>query len=325
MLSSASRVRARGPVVLSIFLFAAVAAACGAASAPYVGAPGASSGPAAPAQGGGQAPGGGGRNDGSGNGSGNGNGDGNGQGEEVIAQAGLLIVKNGSLAIQVGVLDDAIDAASAQIGGLGGYASASNRSGDGDSAQASVTYRIPVAQWEPALAGLRRLGEKVLAERYATEEVTAQVVDLGARIANLRTTEAAFQSMMDQAVGIDEILRVQGELTRVRDEIERLTAQRTSLEGQAAFSTLTVTFSLRPDPILAEQQGFDAGTEVERASASLMGVLQALATAGIWFGIVWLPILITVAIVVGIGLSVVRRVSRSSGGEPVAPAPGAGA
>ena len=31
-----------------------------------------------------------------------------------------------------------------------------------------------------------------------------------------------------------------------------------------------MTFALKPNPILAEQQGFDAATEVEQASASLV-------------------------------------------------------
>lgn len=319
MLSSASRFRIRGPVVLSIFVLAAIAAACSSASAPGGFAAPGSTGGAASTVGGGPLAGG---NDGNGNGNGNGNG-GPGTGGQ-IDQEGLLIVKNGALAIQVGALNTAIDAADQQIAVLGGYASASSRSGDDDRAQATVTYRIPVARWEEALSGLRGLGEKVLDERYATEEVTAQVVDLGARIANLRSTETALQAIMDRAVDIEDVLRVQSELTKVRSEIEQLTAQKTSLEGRAAFSTLAVTFATRPDPILAEQQGFDAANEVEQASASLVAVLQAVATAGIWFGIVWLPILATLGLLGLIGLAIGRRVMRRAASPGDAPVPSTG-
>ena len=100
-----------------------------------------------------------------------------------------------------------------------------------------------------------------------------------------------------------------------------LTAEKGNLEAQAAFSTLTVNFSLKPDPILAETTGFDPGTEVDQASASLVGMLQALATAGIWFAIVWVPILVTIAIVVVVGLWVVRRVRGRM--EPDLPTPAA--
>jgi hypothetical protein len=328
MLSSASRLRARGAVVVSLFVVAAMAAACGAAASSAApagpgGAPAATGG-GGPLSGGNGSGGGSGQGNG-GQGSGNGNGQGEGEGDPgVIDQAGLLIIKDGALAIQVTGLDAAIDAAAQQISDLGGYASASNRSGDGDDAQASVTFRIPVARWEDALSGLRGLGEKVIDERYSTDEVTAQVVDLDARISNLRASETAVQGFMDRAVDLDDVLTVQHELTRIRGEIEQLTAQKTNLEGRAAFSTLIVTFALKQDPILAEQEGFDAATEVEAASATLISMLQGVATAGIWFGIVWLPVLVTMAALTLLGVAIWRRfLSRAAGGEE-SPLPSAG-
>lgn len=316
MLSSANRFRARGAAALSIFVLAAVAAACSAGSASGPGGAPAATSAAGPVTGG--LP-----REGEGNGEGNGNGQGGGD-PGVVDQAGLLIVKTGALAIQVEGLDAAMTAASAQVAGLGGYASASNRSGDGDRAQATVTYRIPVARWDEALTSLRGLGEKILDERYSTEEVTAQVVDLEARITNLRATEAALQSIMERAVDIKDVLTVQAELTRVRSEIEQLTAQKTNLEGRAAFSTLAVTFAVKADPILAEQQGFDPANEVEQASASLVSVLQAVATAGIWFGIVWLPILLFIGLIAAIGWGVARRFRRAGDATTPLAAPGGG-
>ena len=101
-----------------------------------------------------------------------------------------------------------------------------------------MTYRVPAARWDEALAGLRAIGEKVLTERSSTEDVTSQVVDLGARITNLQATERALQAIMDQATAIKDVLTVQAELTRTRSEIEQLAAQKLHFEGQAAFSTV---------------------------------------------------------------------------------------
>ena len=238
----------------------------------------------------------------------------------ALGQADLLIIKTGSLVLQVTGIDAALTAASQQVTALGGYVSGSERNGDGESDQASVTFRIPAASWEQALAGLRSLGTKVLFERAATEDVTAQVVDLGARIRNLETTEAALQGIMDRAVDIEDVLAVQAELTTVRGQIEQATAQKTHLEAQAAMSTLTVTFSLKPDPVLASTEQFDPGSQVDQAAASLVGVLQAIATAGIWFAIVWLPILLGLAVLIGIGAFVLRRFRRPVSAElPMAP------
>jgi hypothetical protein len=121
-------------------------------------------------------------------------------------------------------------------------------------------------------------------------------------------TEQALQAIMDQATVIKDVLTVQAELTVTRGRIEQLTAEQVHLEEQSAYSTLAVTFVLEPAPVLVEQQaGFDPATEVDAASASLVGILQTLATAGIWFGIVWLPVLGGLLLVGGVGFLVARR------------------
>ncbi len=317
MLSTARVGGGGGRAILALLLITLAVGACGGAAGPAGQAPGLQ-----PAAGPVEGP----VGDGSGDGDAA-NGDGQRTALYAVGQEGLLIIKTGSLAIQVEGIDSAVSAASQLITSLGGYASGSDRSGDDESAQATVTYRVPAPRWDEALAGLRALATKVLAERSATEDVTSQVVDLGARITNLLATEHALQGIMDRATAIKDVLAVQAELTRVRGEIEQLTAQKVHLEEQAAFSTVTVTFALKPNPILTEQQGFDPASEAEQASATLVSVLQALATAGIWFAIVWLPILLALAIIGAIGLFVARRVRRTSRGPggTAAPTPEAGA
>jgi hypothetical protein len=319
MLSTARPTLWRGLAVVLSLMVAAVVAACGGSAAS---APGASGGTAVggPAATGAPAP----AFPGDGEEQSGGNGNGAGGGDPRPAVGDLLIIKTGNMTLQVAGMDPAINAATQQIDALGGYASASERYGEGESAYASITFRIPADRWEDALTALRGLAVKVLDERTGTQDVTDQVVDLGARIANLRATETALQGIMTQATAIKDVLAVQAELTQVRGEIERLTAERGNLEAQAAMSTLTVNFALKTDPILAETQGFDPGTEVEQASASLVGVLQALATAGIWFAIVWIPVLAALAIAVAIGLWVVRRIQRArdAGPAPATPAGG---
>jgi hypothetical protein len=240
-----------------------------------------------------------------------------------IDRSDLLIIKTGTLTLRVTAIDPALADATNLVSSLGGYASGSDRTGDGDRLEATITFRIPAPKWEEAFVRLRGLANLVLAEHSETQDVTGQVVDLGARIRNLGATEQALQAIMDRAGTIKDVLSVQGELTSVRGQIEELTAQKTHLEEQAALSTLAVTFSTKPAPVLAKQQArFDPGAEAERASASLVRVLQKVATAGIWFGIVWLPILLAMSIVGGGVLLVARRFRRAGpGGEtPVAPA-----
>ena len=231
----------------------------------------------------------------------------------------LLVIKTGSLALQVKAIDAALADASAKIAGLGGYVSGSQRGGDGQNSVASVTYRIPAARWDDALVALRGLAQKVVNEQTQSEEVTGQVIDLGARIDNLQATERALQAIMDKAVKISDVLEVQAQLTDVRGQIEQLETEKKHLEEQSAFGTLSVTFGLETVAVAEAQKSWDPAAEADRATASLVEVGQGLAAAGIWFGIFWLPMLLGFGLIALIVVLVVRRIRRDRPAGPSVP------
>jgi hypothetical protein len=241
-----------------------------------------------------------------------------------LAGKGPLIVRTGQLNLEVAVLDDAIVAAEKAVTAAGGYVAASQRQGDDENAAAMVTYRVPVERWEATLTALRKVGVKVLSEQTGSEEVTSQVVDLGARLANLRATEAALQAIMTKATKIPDILEVQAQLTGVRQEIEQLTAQKLSLEERAAMATLTVGFSMPPTVAVARvQEGWDPAKEIDRAAATLVGLGQGVANAAIWFAIVMLPLALILGILIGVAWLIARRFVPRRAPAPAAAAPDA--
>ena len=91
------------------------------------------------------------------------------------------------------------------------------------------------------MTALRGLGE-VTNERVDSEDVSDQLLDLGARIANERRVEAELSELVGERedADLDEILRVRTELSRVRGSIERMEAQRARIGQLAALSTVTV-------------------------------------------------------------------------------------
>jgi hypothetical protein len=208
---------------------------------------------------------------------------------EAPIDGAALIIRTGNLHLEVTDLGLAVAGGRNAIVGLGGYVESSEEQNTDHAQWAQVTYRLPVAQWDAALAALRGLGT-VMTENTASQDVTAQVVDLEARLANLRVTEQALQVIMDRAVTIDDVLEVQRELTTVRGDIERLTAQRDNLANQAGLSTLAVLFEVPGRPVSQAAEGWDLGEEVDNALAALVLIGQRLASLGIWLLIVVLPV-----------------------------------
>jgi len=231
------------------------------------------------------------------------------------------IVRTGTLSLQVDDLASAVRAARDAIRGLNGYVAGSRQTNDGENSVAEVTYRIPSDRWDEGLDALRKVAKKELGEETNSVEVTGQLIDLEARIANLRASEKAFQAIAAKATKISDILEVQNQLTNVRGQIEQLDAERSHLSDQASYGTLNVTYGIEVAAVTQAAKGWNAGQEVDRATASLVDVLQTVTTAGIWFAIVWLPILLMIGILVAAATFVLRRTGVIRRGEPPTPAP----
>ena len=140
-------------------------------------------------------------------------------------------------------------------------------------------------------------------------EVTAQVVDLEARIRNLQASEVALLGIAAKATKTSDVLEVQARLTEVRGQIEQMTAQLKDLNDRAGFATLEVRYNVPIAAVEVAAKSWDPKTAVDEAAASMLAILQNLVSAGIWFAIVWLPILIVVGILALIGVRIARRFS----------------
>lgn len=249
--------------------------------------------------------------------------DGTGSGA-IGARDDAKIIRTGWIELEVRDVPQALRTARDAIVALGGYVGASNTSNDDDRPSAQITYRVPADQWESALDALRDLNgltTKVAGEKTEAVEVTGQVIDIQARIRNLRASETALQGIAAKATRISDVLEVEVRLTDVRGQIEQLAAQLADLNDRAGYATLTASFNSPVVAVEAASKDWEPATTVDEAAASLISVLQAVATAGIWFLIVWLPILLILGLIVGIGIWLARRAGLGRRGGPGLPPP----
>lgn len=313
----------RGPGLrlLCIVAIAAVVAACGgsAASAPDNGLPQSLSGseamPAAASAGPAEAPAMGADGQGSVQTGGT-------DSQPSILRDNLRIVYTGSLDLVVDDLAASLAKARTAILATGGYIGASQESNDGDRSTAVITYRIPASRWEDGVTALRGLAAKVVGEQTQATEVGAQLVDLEARIRNLRASE---QVLVDIAKGtgkVTDLLEVQDRISAVRGEIEQLDAQRAQLAEQVAYGTLVTTFGLEVAQVQEAKLGWDPTKDVDGATATLISAGQTIASAAIWFTIVWLPVILLVLVLAFIARALFRRFVPAA--KPVEPAAGWG-
>ena len=162
-----------------------------------------------------------------------------------------MIIREGTATLRVDSLEVAIARVQQLAQRVGGYvANSSLQSGAENAREASLELKIPSARWDQALGGLKPIG-KLESQQTSSQDVGEEYVDVTARMQNARRLEERLVSLLATRTGkLDDVLAVERELARVREEIERYEGRLRFLRSRVAMSTLTVVLHERY-PVLA--------------------------------------------------------------------------
>ena len=221
------------------------------------------------------------------------------------------VVKSGTIAL---VVDDkqvtpTLNAVQTAVEGLQGYVSTSSTQELGARPTGTVTFRIPVGNFERAVARVRTLGGvSVRSAGTSGQDVTAQYADTAAQLSSLRAARNRFLTILARANTIGETLTVQQRVDDVQSQIDRLEGQRQLLANQSDLATLTVLVNQKDDPILAQQtktEGGFARAWREARDGFSSGVQGIIARSG--RGLLVLLVLVGLAVVLRLGWRIARR------------------
>ena len=139
----------------------------------------------------------------------------------------------------------------------------------------------------------------------SVEDVGEEFVDINARVANAKRLEERLVNLLATRTGkLEDVLAVERELARVREEIERSEGRIRYLKTRAAISTLSVTVH-EPMPILGQNPGDNPIVGAfKQAWRNFVGFVAWLIAS--------LGVLIPLGVVLGGGWYAYRRVRRHS-------------
>lgn len=166
--------------------------------------------------------------------------------EEQVDDASRMVIRTGRLELRTAE----VEAVAGELGGLaaelGGYVEASDGSGEGEAFERyEATLRVPGERFDAAMAKLREQGD-VLREHIEATDVTEQYSDVTAELRSHRTLETRLLALLETAASIEDALRVESELVRVRTSIETLEGRRAVMERQVAMAAIAVVL-VHPD------------------------------------------------------------------------------
>jgi hypothetical protein len=196
---------------------------------------------------------------------------------------------------------------------LGGFVESSDLSRDREQVlRGSVTIRIPAESLAGLMDALDEDAEAVPAKQIDSRDVTGQLVDLDARLANLRTYEQQLQEVMVEVEGTprtraEDLLAVFDRVQQVREEIERLDAQRSLLREQVAYSTLRVELIPTRDvrPLTDPEWSFTAS--LRDAWSAGLRTATAVVDALLYVVVGGAPVLIPLALIAAVVWRLLRR------------------
>jgi hypothetical protein len=166
-----------------------------------------------------------------------------------------LIIRTGQAVIEVDSLEPAIAELRRIAERVGGFvADATVQSGRNQLRSATLQLKVPAARFDELTLALGPLG-RLQSVNVSAEDVSEEFVDVTARVANSRRLEDRLVELLRTRTGrLQDVLAVEHELARVREEIERMEGRLRFLKASAQLSTLAVSLS-EPPPILASHPG----------------------------------------------------------------------
>ncbi|NIS80802.1 MAG: DUF4349 domain-containing protein [Anaerolineales bacterium] len=223
-----------------------------------------------------------------------------------------LVIRNVDLSITVSDPAEATQSISGMAEEMGGFVVSSNVykttfDGDIEADLASITIRVPAERLDEALDRIKADAIEVRSENISGQDVTEEYTDLQSRLRNLEALDEELREFLRAATKTEDALRVFEHLERVRADIELIKGRIQYLTDSARLSAISV--DLLPD--VAERplqigRWQPQGT-AKAAFEALLRTLKGIADFTIWLIIYILPVVIVIALPLGLLYRVFRR------------------
>ncbi|VUD64907.1 hypothetical protein TDB9533_03430 [Thalassocella blandensis] len=103
-----------------------------------------------------------------------------------------------------------------------------------------LSGKVPAEALDTVLSELHLIG-KVTSESLNTADVTDTVLDIDARLSNLKQLRERFRALLAKASAVEELISIEKELARIQTDIDSIESRRQQLLGDVAQSNIHIT------------------------------------------------------------------------------------
>jgi hypothetical protein len=181
---------------------------------------------------------------------------------------------------------------------LGGFVQSSSEA----ARSGRLVMRVPARSFNAARRELKALGVSVAHESIEGQDVTAQFVDLKARLEILQARKDALVTLLHRATTLETILRLQNVVDDVLTRIEELKGQVSLINDQTSKATISVTMREKGVALAPPVETPSLGSALSHGVAGFLSVVYLV--------VVGLGYLVPLAIIALLSWLIVRASRR---------------
>jgi hypothetical protein len=174
---------------------------------------------------------------------------------------------------------------------LSGYLARDDEHTYGHRIEHNITIRVPSENFDKLLVSISQSVKELDNQNITVKDVTEEYVDVQARLKAKKIVEKRYLELLSKAHSVEDVLQVEHELARLREEIESTEGRLRYLKDQVSLSTLNITFY---ETLEVSEVGFDF---FEKIANGFSNGFKAL----LWFFIgvvnVW-PFLLFIGVII---------------------------
>jgi hypothetical protein len=187
----------------------------------------------------------------------------NGSEKKLPAQSNMTeqkLIKNGEISFETKSIHDTKSFLQKTISKYNGYISNEKVQDYRNDPTEILTVRVPNQDFDKLIADIGSQVGEFDSKRIDIDDVTAEFVDIEARLKNKKQLETKYQELLAKANNMADILKIEKEISLIREDIEATEGRLRYLSNQVGYSTLTITYYEKKTTA-----GFNFGSKIGNA------------------------------------------------------------
>jgi hypothetical protein len=162
---------------------------------------------------------------------------------QSLSDTSHKIIKTGEIIFETSNLKDKRKRIIRVLSALNGYVSEDNQNFNHEYNRQEfiMEVRLPSRKFDLLIDSVETGVDKIDSKTISVKDVTTQFIDIKTALANKRTLENTYLSLLNKANKISDVLAIENKLTQIRTTIDSTQGELNYLRKQVAYSSIKIT------------------------------------------------------------------------------------